>query len=427
MQMKKRNPIVVVMGHIDHGKTSLLAKIREAEMPIEAGDITQNISAFETRGITFIDTPGHEAFQQMRTKGAQGADVAIIVISAEEGIKPQTKESYQTAVKAKIPVIIAISKIDKSYNYVPQIKQEFKNDLVIELSSKTGQGINELLEAIRLLSEEIDLKINDKLAYDILENRIDSRSGASVDLMLRSGILKVGENDIKRLENFKGESIKKARAAMPVRAYGLKIPEPIQIQIGQGLKTIVKAGNQGTLEALIEILNPYGLNILNSGVGNITEKDLLKADENTLIIGFQVKIESGAQALLERKNSQLLIHNIVYKLEEELLPAMEKMTDKEIPKIKTRENIGQMEIIATFKNLEQGMIVGGPVVLGKAEVGALVDIIRNKEKIGSGKITELQHRNRTVSEVELNQEAGITFKGKTKIKIGDMLESYKYQ
>lgn len=419
--MKKRFPIVTIMGHIDHGKTTLLAKIRETEMPDEPGKITQNIGAFHINGITFIDTPGHSAFKTMRKISACGADIAVLVISSDEGIKAQTKEAYKTAQKAKIPIIVAINKMDLATANPAPIKQEFSKNLIVEISAKTGKGIDELLDAIKLQSEELDLRVNKKLKYNILEVHHDSKKGEYIDLILCSGELK----KTKRIEDWKGNVIKSAEPGIPVRVFGLEIDKEDIIQTRKkGQKIIIKAKNHGSLEALLEALKNLKLNILLAGVGNIREKDLILGDKHTLVIGFDVRVESSAKKLTEKTEMEIITDDIIYKLEEKIKEYLQNAQTKKRAK-KTKKNIGKIKIIATFKNLEDGMIIGGPVEEGIVELNAQANIIRDNEKIGSGQIKELQSKNKDAKIVEQGQEAGLYLQTKTKIKINDILEIYQ--
>lgn len=415
--MKKRPPIVVIMGHIDHGKTSLLAKIRNIAMPDEPGQITQQLGAFHAGDITFIDTPGHEYFSAMRTTGACGADLAVLVIAANEGIKKQTKEAYKIAQNANLPIIITVNKIDLPNPRTEAIKQEFPDDLIVEVSAETGQGIPELLEAIRLQAEELDLSASttEKLKYNILEIHHDPNKGEYIDLIVCSGKLP----KVKRIENQNGEVIKKAPIGLPIRVYGLDIDLNLTPSTKKGRKIIIKAKNQGSLQALSAIFSKF--QVLHSGIGNITEKDIIKADSETLIIGFQVKVTNPAQKEADKRGLNIITDQIIYKLEEKIKELPEK------PKIekRIRKNIGQIKIIATFKNLEDGMIIGGPVISGQAELNASADIVRAEEKIGGGQIKELQNKNKDAKIVEEGQEAGLYLQTKGKIKIGDILEIWK--
>jgi len=415
--MKKRPPIIVILGHIDHGKTTLLSKIRKHAMPFEHGEITQSIGAFQAKNITFIDTPGHEAFTAMRKRGVQGADIAVIVIAADDGIKTQTKETIQVAKNAKIPIIIAINKVDKTNANPEPIKKEFAKNLIVEVSAKTGQGIDELLEAIKLQADELNLKTKNKLEFYVLESHLDAKRGLSIDIIVKNGKIELGDKikkyhgKIKQIENWQGQKVNKAEPGMPVRITGLKADkEQIEkIKKQKYLNIIIKAKTQGALEGILHNVQKMPVNILKAGVGNIVDHDvLLKPD---LIIGFQVKTST------KQTKCEIQTYNIIYKLLEDL----EEILKKEKKPEKKRIELGQVEIIATFKNLKDGMIIGGPVIDGKVVLSAQADIIRKEKRVGQGIIKILEHKNRKMQEVDKGKEAGIYFQGKNKIKINDIL------
>lgn len=424
--MKKRPPIIVVLGHIDHGKTTLLSKIKKQEMPFEHGQITQSVGAFQARAyrntpLTFIDTPGHESFAQMRARGTQGADIAVVVIAADEGIKKQTKEAVKVAKNAKIPIIIAINKMDRPTANPMVIKKEFPDYLIVEVSAKTGQGINELLDAIALQAEELDLGINNNLKFDILETDLDSKRGLIIDLIIQSGEIKLGDKiknyqgKVKSMQDWQGKKISQALPGMPVKIAGLKATLKIidQIKKKKYLNLIIKAKTQGSLDAILHNLQKMPVNILNSGIGDITDNDLLLKPD--LIIGFQVKSQT------KRDQEKIKIYNIIYELLEDLEAELKQ--DKKITK--TKQELGKIQIIATFKKLKDGMIIGGPVIDGKAVLGANVNIIRKDKKIGNGLIKQLECKNRKKDEVDKDKEAGLYLQTKTKVKINDILEVWE--
>jgi len=419
---KNRPPIVVVLGHVDHGKTTLLSKIRQATMPFEHGEITQSIGAFYFQGITLIDTPGHEAFATMRKRGAKGADIAVVVISADEGIKEQTKEAIKVAKNAKIPIIIAINKIDKPAADIQRIKGQFPEYLIVETSAKTGQGLEQLLQAIKLQAEELDLRIKNKLEFDILETNLSAKRGLSIDLIVRNGFLKINDSltgydgKIRRIENWLGKKIDQAEPGMPVRILGLKSVAGTT-QCGRHApecpNIVVKAKTKGALEAILQNLQKMKLNILSSGIGDITDNDMIFKPD--FVVGFQVK------AITQKNKEKIKLHNIIYKLIEDL----EKVGADLVPAQKKREDLGRIEVIAVFKKLKDGMIIGGPVINGKAVLGANVDILRREAKIGIGLIKQLEHNNRKFEQVDKDKEAGIYLQSKTKIKKGDILQVWQ--
>lgn len=425
LRMKhNRPPIVVILGHVDHGKTTLLSKVRQAAMPFEYGEITQSIGAFHSLGITFIDTPGHEAFATMRKAGAKGADIAVVVIAADEGIKEQTREAIKVAKNAKIPIIIAINKIDKPASDIQKIKGQFPEYLIVETSAKTGQGIDQLLEAILLQAAELDLKVKNKLEFDILETNLDAKRGLSIDLIIRNGFLKINDSlpgcdgKIKRIENWLGKKIAQTEAGMPVRILGIKTGQEItkQIKKREYPNIVVKAKTKGALEAVLQNLQKMELNILSSGIGDITDNDMLFKPD--FVIGFQVK------AITQKNKEKIKLYDIIYKLIEDLEKELKTGADL-VSAQKKREDLGQIEIIAVFKKLKDGMIIGGPVINGKAVLGANVDVLRREEKIGIGLIKQLEHNNRKFEQVDKGKEAGIYLQSKTKIKKGDILQVWQ--
>jgi len=312
----QRPPIVVVLGHIDHGKTTLLSKIRQKNMPVEAGEITQSIGAYQAKrknkSITFIDTPGHRAFSCMRERGTAGADIAVLVIAADAGLQAQTKECIKTIKQANVPVVIAWNKMDlptaNPNAYQGELKKyNLEHCLSVEVSAKNGQGIDELLEGILLLSQEIDLSYNlsKKPKFVLLETHFDSRQGLIVDLILKQGQIKTGDNlsgfegSVRQIKDCQGKIVKQIIPGMPGRILGLKIDKTIAEQnkpkksFKKKLNIVVKANTQGALEAIVWALKEKKqVNVLQCGVGQISEKDLLKASPGDLAIGFQVNADA---------------------------------------------------------------------------------------------------------------------------------------
>lgn len=336
---KQRPPVVVVLGHIDHGKTSLLSKIREEAMPKEAGEITQSIGAYQAQysnqRITFIDTPGHRAFSSMRSRGAKGADVAVLVVAANEGPKAQTKEAAKIAQKAGVPLILAWNKMDLSSAKPSRFNNKIKDlnlskSLSVEVSAKTGQGIDELLEAILLQAQEMDLpfKKGGLPKFTILESQVHPQKGILLDIVLKQGEIVLGqevdgfEGAVRKILDFTGSPVKKVLPGMPARLMGLKeVSEKKVAQKTQSesredqLSIIVKANSQGALQALVYSLEgKEKINLLDSGLGPISEKDLLKLKSGDWAVGFQVGIESSARNLAERKQINLETYKVIYDL-----------------------------------------------------------------------------------------------------------------
>lgn len=488
-KMVARPPIVVVLGHVDHGKTTLLDTIRKSNVvEKESGGITQHIGAYQIRHndkfITFIDTPGHEAFSQMRSRGAKVADIAILVVAAEEGIKPQTKEVISYIKKEKIPTIVALNKIDKPRANPAKIIGELeKEGLIVEerggqipavkISAKEGTGINELLEMIILLAEIEELKTDIEKAAGgvIIESYLDSKRGPTTTLLVLEGILKIGEwivcgnsyGKVKILENFQGGLLNEALPGSPVIVIGLdKVPivgekfsvvdnEEIardkttktkkglpasdiskdKTTVKKQLKVILKADVRGSLEAIKDSLlkmdlEEVELNILKYEVGEVSESDIKTAyPANALIIAFRVRIPNHILNLAKRSGIKIRTYEIIY----ELFEGIRKEATKLLKPKTTKEDLGKLKVLAIFRKEKAKMIVGGKVTDGKIVNKTLVDVVREidgeQKKIASGRITQLQHNKKDMAEIEKGREAGISYEGEPVIKEGDILEAYR--
>ncbi len=482
-----RPPIVVVLGHIDHGKTSLLDYIRKTNVTgQESGGITQHIGAYEVqyqgKKITFIDTPGHEAFSAMRSRGAKVADIAILVIAADEGVKPQTKEAISDIKKANIPFVVALSKIDKPEAHPEKVKRQLaENDILVEsmggdipsvqTSIKTGKGINELLDLIELLAELTGLKENlsGKGKGVVIESRLDPQKGPLVTLLIKDGILKKGDivatpstlGKIRYLENCQKEQLDKAFPSQPVLALGFnKLPqvgeifqsfdnlseaknfiqspslnkfplkETTQSDLNKEkqikLNLIIKIDVLGSQEAIENTLNKIPqqkvkLNIINIKVGDVSESDIKLAESSkSLIIGFRVKVSPNITELARQKKIKILNFDILYNMIEGIQHAMEACLK---PKI-IQEETGQMKTLIIFKTDKDRQIIGGKVIKGYLKKGLLVNVLRNNEKIGQGKIISLQKNKKNIEEGRKGEEVGILYKGNVKVKEDDILTFY---
>lgn len=494
--LQARPPIVVVLGHVDHGKTTLLDTIRKTNVvKKESGGITQHIGAYQIKHpsslsgqvITFIDTPGHEAFSQMRSRGAKVADVAILVIAAEEGVKPQTKEVVSYIKKEKIPVIIALNKMDKPQaNPDKTIGELEKEGLVVEerggqvpivkISAKEGTGVDELLEMIILVAEMEELKADfSKSAKGVVvESYLDSKRGATATFLVLGGSLKVGQwvvcgnsyGKIKNLEDFQGKRIEQATPGMPVVVIGLnKAPivgekflvveneetakssivetksdlsseaqGPEAEDLGEEVKTlniILKADVRGSLEAIQENLSKMNLegvklSILKVEVGEVSESDIKTAyPSNALIMVFRTKTPTNILNLAKRSGVKIRTYEVIYELFEGVKKEASKLLEPEI----TKEKLGKLKVLAIFRREKSRMIVGGKVIEGKIVNKVSLDVIRQTDegdkKITSGKITQLQHNKKDMPEVEKGREAGILYEGEPVIEEGDILEIYR--
>jgi len=481
--LQLRPPVVVVLGHVDHGKTAILDFIRKAKVAEkESGGITQHIGAYEIiehgKSITFIDTPGHEAFSAMRSRGAKVADIAILVVAAEEGIKPQTKEAISHVKKSGIPMIVAINKIDKPEADPEKVKRELsQNDILVEsmggktpaveVSAKTGKGIAELLEVILLIAEMEELKGDIKKPGQgvVVEAYLDSQRGPTATLLLRDGVLKQGDivasrstlGRIKILENFQGKQQTQALPSMPCIVIGFeKVPgvgEKFEIypdieaaqrylekkeKKSEGgevfvieeekrvLNLILKADVRGSLEAIEEVLKNLPqekviLRMLKSEVGDIQENDIkLAKDSKARIIGFRVKVNSIAIKLAERENIQMMTFNIIYELVQRVRDLMEKRVMPE----KVRNDLGKLKALVIFLTDKRRQIVGGKMIEGEIKKGTKIEVFRREELVGRGKLINLQKNKKDIERAGKGEECGILYEGDVKIEIGDILQIY---
>ncbi len=487
--LKPRPPIITVLGHVDHGKTTLLDTLKKTKIAEkEAGGITQHINSYQVKKndklITFIDTPGHEAFHSMRERGASLADIAILVVAADDGVKPQTKEVITFLLEKKIPTIVAINKIDKPGANINRVKQELAEEGLLlegyggdvpfnEISAKNNTGLDDLLETILLLADinKLTADYNREALGVVLEAKKDSQKGALANIIIKTGTLKVGQDvvignitgRIRKIEDYAGNSISKALPSMPITIYGLpQVPNSNEIlkvldkKLKRHLKLnnpkaeikdldsstiinninaslvnkysiILKADTQGSLEAIEQILQTINskeivLKIIQKGVGPITEKDIQTAQSGEAVIyGFNVFPTQSASQSAEKTNTTIKTFRIIYELMEDI---KEEMSSRLAPEIK-RTDLGRLKVLAIFKNMKKSMVVGGKVMNGKIIKGEFLEVLRDKEVVGSGKLAQLQHNKEDVSEVKENFECGLTFEGPTKIEVGDTLLCYK--
>ncbi len=473
-----RSPVVVVMGHIDHGKTTLLDYIRKTNVAgREAGGITQSIGAYEIevsnplspkategqRKITFIDTPGHEAFSKMRARGSQVADLAILVVAADEGVKPQTKEAISHIQAAKVPFIVAINKIDKPNLNLEKVKNELTGASVLlegyggnvswqAVSAKTGEGGSELLDLILLAAELENLKYNPQQPGRgiILEAWLDNRRGIVASAIIKDGVLKTGQEittssargKIKSLENFLGQKTVSLEPSAPALIFGFnslpqigeefltgeaaigfkeisretieKLPAIPSDKDSQKIKFILKAENAGELEALSGVIknipSEKSLVILSQGIGEINENDWrLAIDSQALIIGFRVKLDRTAENLSRVYPAKVITSDIIYELV--------KKIEEDLASAVAAEISGELEVLAVFDSPGKGKrIVGGRVIRGT---------IKNKQIFPQGRILNIQEQRKDVAEAEAGQEVGLLVETDDIIKVGDILKFYE--
>jgi translation initiation factor IF-2 len=488
----QRPPVVAIMGHVDHGKSSLLDYIRKSNIVAgEAGGITQHISAYEVsvpdsegiqKRITFIDTPGHAAFSHMRERGATIADIAILIVSAEEGVKAQTKEAIKTITGNKVPFIVALTKIDRPNSNVMKVKTELMEQEVfvegmggsipcVAISSKSGEGIPELLETILLLAELEDFKgkPNIKAEGFIVEANMDDKRGISATMIIKDGTLKQGNfvvvddawTTTRIIEDFMGKTLSEVSFSTPIRLTGFsKLPNigslfttceskkeaeeqalqnariiaenPINVRpIPENaediciIPIIIKSDVYGTAEAIegeilkIEIPDVY-FKIIKKGVGAISESDiqLAASDKKAIIIGFHVDMDARARDINETEKVTVETFTIIYKLTEWLHQiGLDRKPEREVDQL-----VAQVKILKYFSSQKNTHVAGGRVVMGTINKNNLVKIVRDGEIVGSGKILELQQGKSPTEKVEVDNEFGMQLESSVAPESGDMLE-----
>jgi translation initiation factor IF-2 len=496
-ELVPRPPVVTVMGHVDHGKTTLLDKIRRTRVAEqEAGGITQSIGAYQIsyngKKITFIDTPGHELFTEMRARGAQATDIVVLVVAADDGVMPQTVEAYNHAKAANVQVVVAINKIDKPNANVEATKQQLMSKLnlfpedwggdtiVVPISARTGQGIDELLEMILLVAEMKEIKCYPKgpARCVVIESKVERGLGPVANVIVKDGILKVGDHvvagpiyaKVRTLVDDKGKHIKQAEPSQPVMIVGFEelpdlrytiyavedletarqVSEEIRARIEKErrskrrmtleellkmmeekekkeLNLVLKADTLGSLIAVQSAVDSLKseeikVNVVHAGVGPVTESDIMLASTcDGVVIGFRVKIEPQARKLAETEAIQVKTYEIIYDLIESLKLAMEGMLKPQI----VEELIGRGEIKKVFDIKKVGKVAGVQLLEGKATRDSKVKVYRNGVLLFTDEIETLKHFKEDVSQVEAPQECGIKFKSRTDFQEGDELEFYQ--
>ena len=492
-----RPPVVTVMGHVDHGKTSLLDYIRRSRVASgEAGGITQHIGAYHVetpRGmVTFLDTPGHEAFTAMRARGAKATDVVVLVVAADDGVMPQTIEAIHHAKAGNVPLVVAINKIDKQGANPERVKQELVTQEVIpedfggdamfvEVSAKTGQGIDDLLEAILLQAEVLELKApkNTPAKGLVIEGRLDKGRGPVSTILIQSGTLRRGDmllagsafGRVRAMLDEAGNEIKEAGPSIPVEILGLSdVPnageevivlnderkareialfrqgkfrdvklarkqaanlENIFENMGEGeakaLPMIIKSDVQGSYEALATSLQKLStdevkVNIIHTGVGAVSESDVnLAAASKAVIIGFNVRADAGARKLIESSGVDVRYYNIIYQAVDEVKAALGGMLAPE-----RKENvIGMVEIREVYRISKVGAVAGCYVRDGVIKRGSMVRVLRSDVVIHSGELDSLKRFKDDVKEVKANFECGLSLKNFNEIEVGDLLEVFE--
>lgn len=487
---KIRPPVVVIMGHVDHGKSTLLDYIRKSNVvDCEAGGITQCISAYEVsvldenknnRLITFLDTPGHEAFTKMRERGAQAADIAVLIVSAEDGVKAQTIEAYNTIIESKTPYIVAINKIDRPNANIERTKMDLvEKGIYLEgmggnipfvlISAKQGTGVDDLLNMIILVSDMENFQGNsDKNATGIIiEAKSNPKRGIEATCIVKNGTLKSGMFVVagssivntRILENFLGKPIKEATFSSPIRLVGFDIIPEVGSTFesfdskkeaenyikemkdldlinskkeikketsGKIIPIIIKTDVSGTIEAIekeIEKLNTEEISfkVIGKGAGNINESDLKtgSVDKDTIIVGFNTKVDNGARDLNETLKVDIATFDIIYKL----IDKLKELIEERAPRQETLEVTGSLKVLKTFGGTKNKHVIGGKVIKGKISYGNRVRILRREAEIGTGKIVEIQVNKVKSGSVEEGSDCGLQVEAKIDIAAGDIIEA----
>lgn len=491
----KRPAVVTILGHVDHGKTTLLDAIRHTNVASgEAGGITQHIGAYQVeqkgRLVTFLDTPGHAAFTAMRARGAQGADIVILVVAADDGVMPQTKEAIAHAKAARVPIIVAMNKIDKPDANPDFVKHQLAdaglvpdewdgNTMVIPVSAKQKKGLEDLLEAILLVSDSIEILANPegKVTGTVIEASIDKARGVVATLLVQNGTLQTSDTvlagetcgKIRAMFDYTGKKVKSAGPSTPVQILGFGVVPPVgelfevaasekearakiqekqaeknskstsatkttledlfeKFQAGEmrELPLIVKADVQGSIEPIINSLNELSqgeikINIIHAETGNISESDVMLATAaKAIVLGFNVDADSAARNLADQHGVSIRLYQIIYRMIEDIEKALKGMLEPEEVEI----NVGQAQVRAIFKINKVGTIAGCRVLQGEVRRNTRIRVMRNGQKIFEGEIASLKHEKDDVKEVRQGFECGISLKGYNDLSEGDLLESY---
>jgi len=490
-----RAPVVTILGHVDHGKTTLLDAIRHTNVASgEAGGITQHIGAYQVelkgRTITFLDTPGHAAFTSMRSRGAQGADIVILVVAANDGVMPQTREAIAHAKAARVPIIVAMNKIDRQDANPDFTKKQLAENgltpddwdgdtMVVPVSAKQKMGIEDLLEAILLVSDNIDIKANPdgKVFGTVIEAKVERAKGVVANMLVYNGTLEPGDiivaghtfGRVRAMFDFRGKKIKKAGPSTPVQIMGLnEVPSAgdiflkyenerearavvedrvhqaqkraaaapkatleelfAKVQSGEDheLRLVVKADVQGSLEPIISSLNELGtsdikINILHAEAGNISESDImLAAASHAIVVGFNVQADAAARRNAEAEGVSIRLYTIIYRLIEDIEKAMKGLLEPEV-----LENIlGTGHVLAVFKISKVGAIAGCRVTSGEFRRNAKVRLRRDGTVIFEGEFSSLKHEKEDVREVRNGFECGAGFRNFNDFAVGDQIECY---
>jgi len=494
-KLVNRPAVVTILGHVDHGKTPLLDAIRHTNVASgEAGGITQHIGAYQAeqkgRQITFLDTPGHAAFTAMRARGAHGADIVILVVAAEDGVMPQTKEAIAHAKAARVPIIVALNKIDRPDANPDFVKKQLAelglvpdewdgNTMVIPVSAKQKKGLEDLLEAILLTSDSMEILANPegKVFGTVIEAQIEKSRGVVATLLVQNGTLKEGDTilagstygKIRAMFNFASKKINSAGPSVPVQVLGLSEVPPAgdvfevvasekearaiiqqrneekaqrqstatkitleqlfeKVQAGEvkELPIILKVDVQGSLEPIMNSLNDLSkgdikINLIHAETGNISESDIMLASASkAIVLGFNVDADSAANNLAEQQSVSIRNYSIIYRMLEDIEKALKGMLEPEVREV----NVGQAQVRAIFKINKVGTIAGCRVLQGELRRNTRIRVMRNGTKVFDGEVSSLKHEKDDVKEVRQGFECGVSLKGYNDLQEGDLLEAY---
>ncbi|MHB8658832.1 MAG: translation initiation factor IF-2 [Solirubrobacteraceae bacterium] len=493
-ELVERPPVVTIMGHVDHGKTSLLDAIRETEVAAgEAGGITQHIGAYQVhhdgRTVTFLDTPGHEAFTAMRARGAKATDIAVIVVAADDGVKPQTQEAVDHAKEAEVPILVAINKIDKEGADPNRVRGEMAglglqpvewggDTEFVDVSAKTREGLDNLLETILVMAEVEELRANPEAPASgtVIESKLDPGRGPVVTILIMRGTLEVGDalvagahwGRVRAMHDFIGSRVSQALPGEPVEVLGFDgVPEAgervrvvdherrarqlageravrlkteslarrsgkrisLEDIFGSGLQElglVLKSDVAGSLEAIEDEIaklpqDEVSVNVIRRAVGAVTESDvMLAAASDAVIMAFNVRPVGDARAVAEREGVEIRSYSVIYRAIEELRQAMQGMLAPE----EVEEILGSAEVRQTFRASRVGTIAGSHVTEGKVTRGAKVRLIRDGTVAHDGEIGSLRRFNEDAREVASGFDCGIVLRDYADIKEGDVIEAY---
>ncbi len=492
--MVERPPVVTIMGHVDHGKTSLLDAIRDTEVTAgEAGGITQHIGAYQVhhgeRVVTFLDTPGHEAFTAMRARGAKVTDIAVIVVAADDGVKPQTQEAVDHAKAAEVPILVAVNKIDKEGAQPERVRQEMTQLGLqpvewggeiefVDVSAKTKDGLENLLDTILVMSEVEELRANKDTEASgvIVESKLDPGRGAVVTVLIQRGTLRVGDalfagphwGRVRAMNDFLGNRVKQAVPGEPVEILGFdSVPEAGEFvrvvendrkarQLAgeranrlktealarrsgkrisledifkselQELSLVLKADVAGSLEAIEDEIaklpqSEISVNVIHRGVGGVNESDvMLAAASNAVVLAFNVRPVGDARQVADREGVEIRSYAVIYRAIEELRAAMEGMLEPE----EVEDQVATVEVRQIFRASRIGTIAGSYVTDGRVTRGARVRLVRDGTVVYDGEIQSLRRFNEDAREVASGFECGIVLRDFADVKEGDVLEAY---